>query len=325
MPKNNIEKINGDGIVDFVKSGYEKVKNIFSPNSKYTNKSNATLKQYGDYPIVGMQIRRQPIMKVLSTILNIISLGNFDPKKYGGYDKLYHLFMVVRVNTPTGKKEILIEKNQSINISTSIPKQVKETEIINIASVPNLTINIMLNNTLNKVGENQYFVYDPFSNNCQRFITDVLASNNLLGENYSKWILQDLTELVKKLPQFTKSISKGVTDFASAGEKLIGGAQIMNEDDYLKVAKEIAKQKGYNPNKLKLSTDNIHKLEYDNIKFGRKGYNDFIQYLYLVHLNKITLDDALKHRENYRARAYDVMKETNNKFSPASLSFYILW
>ena len=207
----------GSGALDYLK-------NVFTPNSKYTNSSNNTLKQYGEFPIVGIQIRRQPILKILDSILKVISLGTFDPKKYGGYDKLFHLFMIVTVKTPNGNKDIVVEKNQSINISTTIPKVSPETERLTIASPTktNLTLNSMLENTLAKVGPNQYFVYDPFTNNCQRFITDVLDSNKLLGDRYRSWILQDITELTKKLPQYTKSFARSVTDLASFGERLLG-------------------------------------------------------------------------------------------------------
>jgi hypothetical protein len=242
----------GAGAIDYLK-------NVFTPNSRYTNSSNNTLKQYGDFPVVGIQIRRQPILKVLDTVLKVISLGTFDPKKYGGYDKLFHLFMIVTVKTPNGKKDIVVEKNQSINISTTIPKVTPETERLTIASPTKtiLTLNSMLENTLAKVRANQYFVYDPFTNNCQRFITDVLESNQLLGDRYRSWILQDITELTKKLPQYTKSFAKSVTNLASFGERLLGLGEPDNWElhavivkkpvelnDLQKIQKEFIKTKG---------------------------------------------------------------------------------
>jgi hypothetical protein len=255
MNNKNIKYIieyEGAGVIDYLK-------NVFTPNSRYTNSSNNTLKQYGDFPVVGIQIRRQPILKVLDTVLKVISLGTFDPKKYGGYDKLFHLFMVVTVKTPNGNKDIVVEKNQSINISTTIPKVTPETERLTIASPtkPILTLNSMLENTLAKVGANQYFVYDPFTNNCQRFITDVLDSNQLLGDRYRSWILQDITELTKKIPQYTKSFAKSVTDLASFGERLLGLGEPddwelhavivkkpMELNDLQKIQKEFIKTKG---------------------------------------------------------------------------------
>jgi hypothetical protein len=94
---------------------------------------------------------------------------------------------------------------------------------------------------------------------------------------------------------------------------------------YLKYARFIAKNRGYNPNLLTISKDGIHKLNYDGVNFGRVGYNDKIIYTWLEHNNEIDEGTTKKKYTNYRNRAYTVMKKTNNKYSPASLSFYILW
>lgn len=94
----------------------------------------------------------------------------------------------------------------------------------------------------------------------------------------------------------------------------------IDSKDYLDIVRTNAKMKGYNPSLLNYSDDDIHKLDYDGVKFGRVGYNDFIIYLFTT-----DEDEALNKRKNYRKRAYKVMKETNDKFSPATLSYEILW
>lgn len=104
----------------------------------------------------------------------------------------------------------------------------------------------------------------------------------------------------------------------------------MNDKFFLKTVRKIAKMQGYDPSKLYISQDGIHKLEYhlDNnkkIKFGRVGYMDFPNYLYNVVLNNITLQDAIKKRINYRKRAIKVLNKINNDFSPSALSYKILW
>ena len=209
------------------------IKNVFSANSKYTNSSQDTLNIYGSYPIVNLQVRKQPIISIIDKMINLISLNKYQEikDKSKSFDKLYHLFVVVGVKLPNNEvKNILIEKNQSINISQDIPEVTKDTMRLTIA-IPNkfnLTLNDLLTNTLNKVGSDRFFIYRPFNDqtnggNCQRFISDVLDSNGLLGQSYSKWILQDITELVKGLPRYVKYFSKGVTDFASTLEKAVGG------------------------------------------------------------------------------------------------------
>ena len=90
--------------------------------------------------------------------------------------------------------------------------------------------------------------------------------------------------------------------------------------NYLKIVKMNAKLHGYDSKLLKFANNNKHKLSYNGTEFGRVGYNDFIIYLF-------TTDEetAFKKRNAYRKRAYKVMKETNDKYSPASLAFNILW
>ena len=52
---------------------------------------------------------------------------------------------------------------------------------------------------------------------------------------------------------------------------------------------------------------------------------DKILYTWLEFNNKIEEGTTKKKYTNYRKRAYMVMKKTNNKYSPSSLSYYILW
>lgn len=94
---------------------------------------------------------------------------------------------------------------------------------------------------------------------------------------------------------------------------------------YLSLVKHVAKKRGYDPKLLSISNDSIHKLNYGGTLFGRVGYNDKIIYAWLEHNNKIPEGTMKKKYTNYRARAEKVMKETNNKYSPSSLSFNLIW
>ena len=94
---------------------------------------------------------------------------------------------------------------------------------------------------------------------------------------------------------------------------------------YLKMAKFVAKNRDYNSDLLTISNDGIHKLEYNNIPFGRIGYNDKIIYAWLEINNKIPLGTMKNKYINYRKRAEKVMKQTNNMFSPSALAYFILW
>lgn len=45
---------------------------------------------------------------------------------------------------------------------------------------------------------------------------------------------------------------------------------------YLSIAKERAKNEGYDPKLLSISKKSDYKLNYDGVDFGRTGYGDFI-------------------------------------------------
>ena len=97
------------------------------------------------------------------------------------------------------------------------------------------------------------------------------------------------------------------------------------EDDaqaFLKKAKAFAKKAGYKDwNDLKLATDGIHKLELNGVKFGRKGYGDFIEY---------GMEEgpasAQKHRKAYLARAKNIKGDwKDDKYSKNNLAIKVLW
>ena len=93
---------------------------------------------------------------------------------------------------------------------------------------------------------------------------------------------------------------------------------------YLKEARQKALQRGYDPNKLEVATDGIHKLQYhspDGIKkFGRLGYGDHIMY------SKYDKQLAEQKRRVFRA-SHSKISEIHNlgKYSPNELSLAILW
>jgi hypothetical protein len=95
---------------------------------------------------------------------------------------------------------------------------------------------------------------------------------------------------------------------------------------YLTIAKDKAKKLGYNPKLLKFSDDKKHKLKYNNVPFGLKGYNDYIIYSIKAYKGEITPAEAKKKMINYRKRATKIKGDwAKNKESPNSLAINILW
>ena len=93
-------------------------------------------------------------------------------------------------------------------------------------------------------------------------------------------------------------------------------------DKYIAMAKEFAKRAGYKDwDSLRRADDGEHKLELRGVKFGRKGYGDFIKYS----LDE-GVDEAQKHRSAYLARATNIKGDwAKDMYSPNSLAINILW
>ncbi len=98
----------------------------------------------------------------------------------------------------------------------------------------------------------------------------------------------------------------------------------MKQYPYLTEAKRKARETGYDPDKLFVAKDGVHKLEYHSPegikKFGRLGYGDHIMY------SKTDKELAEKKRNVFRKSHGAITKKYNlGKYSPNELSINILW
>ena len=207
----------GNGFLDYFKNILHKY--------RYNLSSSSILKKYGNHKIMVLQINRAPIYDSINKALNLLSLGKWNKvRKEFNYDTLFHLSLIATILMEDGKtyKRILIEKNQQINISDK-PKIYDDTEFITIlTTTKDLTINGMLNNTIEKIGKEHFFTYDAFSLNCQDFIKSILASNNLYTKKIDDFVYQELTDLVENLPSYVPITSRLITDLASWIGRLSG-------------------------------------------------------------------------------------------------------
>ena len=93
-------------------------------------------------------------------------------RERAGSDKIYHLKLLIR----TTHSNISLEKNEVITISPYHMNYKAENMYVHFP--PGITINILLQNTRNKMG-NSFLTYSARDNNCQNFILSLLESNGL--------------------------------------------------------------------------------------------------------------------------------------------------
>ena len=186
------------------------IKKVVYGRNGYSPSVQKTLDIIGNALINGMSIGRTPVNSVMKYALTTLSNTN--------YDKIFHLFMILHTNIGS----ILIEKNESINIKQNarIPNG---AEMINVPSVPHITINELLDNARNRMTPTKYYAYSGHDNNCQDFVLNVCNANNINSCN--NFIKQDTKEIFDTHPNLRKFVNT-ITDLGSQIDTIAQGGQI---------------------------------------------------------------------------------------------------
>lgn len=220
--------LKGSGMLDYFKAPVnyvsEKVGMIgkyFSPKlDGYNNKSTTTIKKYGNLPILSMQIFRTPLSSKVNMFLNALSFGKLNAiKKKYGFDDFFHLALVCNL----GSKNIMCQKNSVVDI-TEAYKDKENTEVFNVDMMgKTFTINDMLSKTRSRLGDKAFFEYDMLSHNCQHFVANLLESEGIFNPDVKAFVYQNISEIIKEIPAFSKYLIRGTTDLDAIINKITGG------------------------------------------------------------------------------------------------------
>lgn len=216
------KKLEGEGFKEVITGAVDRVTGFFKGQRlDFPPNERALLKLYGNETIIEMTLFRAPIHSMIDKVLNVISIGAWDVlKSENNFDKMFHLYMVLKLSN---NRMIRLEKNHVVNISASFKVESDaEYQIVPLQG-RRILLNELLNNAIVAVGKKQFFIYSPWSTNCQRFLLDVLQSNNLLTQQAQTFIYQDITNIVKNLPWYTKLIGQTTTDLAHKADIILHG------------------------------------------------------------------------------------------------------
>ena len=101
----------------------------------------------------------------------------------------------------------------------------------------------------------------------------------------------------------------------------------LDHDTYMKAVKVLAKRNGYDPKKVEMSDDGVHKLVYNSPeglkRFGRVGYGDFIIWT-KQELNKKVPEGYADQKRYVFRKSHGKIKDSG-KYSPNQLSINLLW
>lgn len=244
-------QIEGGGVIDWIKeriSGFTEGKRL-----DYTPSVRDYLSKNGSGRITNITIYRTPLQQWITKVLNGLSLNDFNAEmKKRGYDSMFHLFVKITYDLNGVRRFARLEKNEVIMLQEWNPKFetdqnaqkmniVMDNQVLNKKNDDGtfgLTLQSMLDTTRNKIGDDAFFLYDPFGGidnkkggNCQAFIYNVLDSNGLLPANQQAkdFIYQDITGLDKQLP-FTHKVASAITDLGAKFDILLKGRGL--EEDH---------------------------------------------------------------------------------------------
>ena len=168
----------------------------------YPPKVRKLLKRFGDMKVVSAEIRRSPVQSVLTNAMNVLTFGKFKKNmEKTPYDRLFHLQLVFTLDN---QQQLLVEKNEVINMDLVKGAVGKSTEVLAVTPFTSLTLNEALEKTRASM-TSKFFDYNAENNNCQDFIMGILKSNGWGNASNFEFVKQDTKKLFKGLSGLAKT------------------------------------------------------------------------------------------------------------------------
>ena len=161
--------------------------------------SQAILDKYGDINIVLLTIKRNPIraMKYIKKLQIDIP-----------YDELYHLYCTAKL---ANGMDISFEKNETVKVSqSSANNRGNDTDYLVVQIGSGLTLNSLFKNSLDKIGELNFYKYSAKDRNCQDWILNLLQHSGLKTTENERFIKQVGTDDL--FNKNTRKLSNVITD-----------------------------------------------------------------------------------------------------------------
>jgi hypothetical protein len=193
-PGKSIVKIVGDTIRDVA--------------TQYPPQVRQVLAIHGTHRITNIKLCKEVVSQNMEFLMKALAGAKTweEAKRRNGFDKFYHLFMIV---TMENGSVLHVEKNEIIRVAEN-PRPCPDA--LDLGSPSSITVSEMFDRTRERIGDRDFFTYDPFTNNCQSFITQLLKTMGLSNQTSSSFVYQNIDGLREDLPGYTKFLARGLTD-----------------------------------------------------------------------------------------------------------------
>jgi hypothetical protein len=203
------EDIRGGDFINYIGDRYNQAKDFLINGSRsFSRKVKNILAKVGNDRIYTITIFRYPINSMIKNILELTSLQSIP------YDNLFHLGLIFN-------NQVLLEKNSIINMEIN-PRLPKDTEFVNMSFNQLISINQFINNTLNFMGQDKFFTYSAYDNNCQYFALNLLYANGINDDSLISFVKQNTEDIFRNNP-YLRRFSNNITDVHGRLTSLNGG------------------------------------------------------------------------------------------------------
>ncbi len=194
----------------------------YKPKEDATNRFKEFLDKEGSQNIESLRFGREPVVGGVQKFLNVISFGKYEKKKKElGYDDVYHNYLVA---TLKDGRTVRLEKNHVVEAK---PAKKGDGQYEIPLNNPNLNIKELISTA--EKGDPSFFSYNATSNNCQKFVNEIIQKNKLepTDQNTINALKpQDGVALINTLPGPIRGIHKLATDVAAVGDHILHGGKV---------------------------------------------------------------------------------------------------
>ena len=186
------------------------------------------LKEHGAERVLALWVGREPVNELVQRVLDVITKGRLtEAKRRLQYEQLFHTWLEVQLS---GGGIYRLEKNEVVEVKLLSPAALDKDERMRVPVVWQLTAADMLEHAelLQGVdgGRGDFWGYDHARNNCQLFVSDVLAANPALkkSDELTAFYRQNAEAIDQELGEVASRLGRNATKLAARIHRVRFGA-----------------------------------------------------------------------------------------------------
>lgn len=190
------------------------------------------LTKYGDLPIKRIYLVRTNVKSHLTFFVDMLTWKSYSAQ-LRDYRKIVddaaffpsHTYMMVEVELRNKRrKHIIIEKTNGIEVTANFRKYESQDMLkVNLKNGHNLTINKLLETTKERIGNQQFFNWHLYKNNCQQFVEELLKSMRKSNPRYRDFVSHKKIFEIIKISEPVMYIINSVINLTSFIESIYFG------------------------------------------------------------------------------------------------------